>query len=225
MSLLGLTAFVAFWIALTIWPLRYLADAARIRELGGHVALGHTDLGLTGVPYVLFCRFTERDADLPCILTVDEGCPISAPVLEIAGRIPTFTKLDLSRSDVDDHSFAQLAPLRRVQHLHVQGRPLTNASMAIVGDWRDLRSASFHGTDIDDFGVLKLAGCDRLTELSLRSTHVSDDAVDTLSSFTQLQRLDVSRCELSNAAIKRLRSTLPDCDVDTVDPWLVEAEQ
>ena len=224
-SLLAFTTFVAVWIAATIRPLRYLADAERIRGLGGRVALRHTDLGVTGIPYLLFCRFTDRDTDLPCILTLDERCPTSAPVLQIAGRIPTLTSLDLTRSDVADHSFAHLAPLRRIRDIRAQGRPLTNASMTIVGNWRDLRSASFHGTDIDDSGVSKLAGCGELTELSLRSAKLSDSAVGTLSLLTQLQRLDISRCGLSDAAIQQLRSALPDCDIETRDPWHVEANK
>ena len=221
---MALTAFIAVWIAATIRPLQYLAEADRIRTLGGRVALRPTDRGVTGVPYTLFCRLTHRSTALPCILALDERCPASEPVLQIAGRIPTLTSLDLTRSDVDDESFAHLAPLRNVQDLRVQGRPITNASMAIVGRWADLRSASFHGTDIDDSGVANLAACERLAELSLRSTKLTDRSVDTLTSLIRLQRLDVSHCGLSDAAIQRLVFALPDCEVETRDPWDMEAE-
>ncbi len=223
-SLLVLTAFAAIWIAATIRPLRYLADAERIRELGGRVALRDTDLGVTGIPYLLFCRFTGRSTDLPRVLTLDERCPASAPVLRIAGRIPTLASLDLTRSDVNDDSFGFLHSLRGVQDIRVQGRPLTNASMPIVGTWTGLRSASFHGTDIDDAGVASLAGCDQLVELSLRSTKLTTRSIDTLTALTRLQRLDVSHCGLPDAAIQQLVSTLPDCNVESCDPWQMEAE-
>ncbi|WP_150122722.1 hypothetical protein [Rhodopirellula islandica] len=126
---------------------------------------------------------------------------------------------------MDDNSFALLAPLRNVQDIRVQGRPLTNKSMLIVGRWTDLRSASFHGADIDDEGVANLANCERLTELSLRSTKLTDRSVGSLISLTRLQRLDVSHCGLPDAAIQQLMSALSNCDVETRDPWDVQAEQ
>jgi hypothetical protein len=222
-SLLLLTAFVAIWIAATIRPLRYLADAERIRELGGRVANRETNLGITGIPYLVFCRFTGRHAEVPCILTLDERCPSSAPALRIAGRIPTLASLDLTRSDVNDNSFAFLKPLRHVQHIRVQGRPLANESMLIVGRWTSLRTASFHGTDIDDAGVARLAGCEQLIELSLRSTKLTDRSVETLVSLKRLERLDVSNCGLPDEAIQQLVTSLPHCGVESRDPWHVQA--
>ncbi|WP_144057967.1 hypothetical protein [Novipirellula maiorica] len=144
--------------------------------------------------------------------------------MRIAGRIPTFAAIDLTRSDVDDESFAFLKPLRDVQDIRVQGRPLTNSSMLIVRRWNGLRSASFHGTEIDDAGVAHLAGCEQLTELSLRSTRLTDRSVETLVSLKQLERLDVTNCRLSRKAIKQLTEALPKCKVETRDPWHVEAE-
>lgn len=223
-SLLVLTAFVAIWIAATIRPLRYLADAERIRKLGGHVANREIDIGVTGIPYLLFCGFTERHPELPCILTLDERCPASAPVLRIAGRIPTIVSIDLSRSDVNDSSFAFLKPLIRVQNIRAQGRPLTDKSMSIVRRWTDLRSASFHGTDIGDLGVSQLSGCEQLAELSLRSTKLTDRSVEALVPLTRLHRLDISHCGLSDAAIQRLVSELPGCDVESGDPWDLDPE-
>jgi len=146
------------------------------------------------------------------------------PVMEIAGRIPTLTSLDLTRSDVSDSSFVKLSPLRGVQHLRVQGRPITDTSIKIVARWRDLQSASLHGTQITDSGVAALASCSNLCELSLRSTQISDGCVDDLIRLKRLRRLDVSRCSLSPIAIQRLRNGLPDCELDTRDPWDPEAE-
>ena len=223
-TLLVLTAVVAVWTAAAVRPLRYLADAERIRELGGRVALDNVDLGINSIPYSLYCRLTNRSTQLPSVLALDERCPAASPVLEVAGKIPTLTSLDLTRSDVDDQSFAHLNQLRRVQHVRAQGRPITDTSMNIVGRWRDLRSASFHGTQITNVGVATLVRCTNLEELSLRSTQLSDCCVDDLIKLTHLRRLDVSRCGLSPNAIQRLRETLPGCDIDYRDPWEMDAE-
>lgn len=224
-SLLLLTAAVAAWTAATVRPLGYIAAAQRVRELGGRVALADIETTIGNVPYLIFCRATNRSPSLPSVLALDERCPAAAPVLEVAGKILSLTSLDLTRSDVDEHSFKHLSRLRRVQHIRLQGRPIRDASMSIVGRWRGLRSASFQGTQITDIGVAKLANCVQLEELSLRSTSLTDGCVDVLIKLKHLNRLDVSRCGLSPKAIQRLREALPDCKINTRDPWDVEAEQ
>lgn len=199
-------------------PFRYLADADRIRRHGGHVANGKTSFSVALIPYYVWCKLAQRGEELPCLLTLDESSPASEPLLKVAGRIPTLTSLDLTRSDVDDRSFDHLSSLRDVRDLRVQGRPITNSSMKIVGKWCELTTASFQGTIIDDNGVAHLRHCVLLTELSLRSTRISDKSVVTLSRLTSLRRLDVSCCRLSESAIKQLRAALPDCEIETRCP-------
>lgn len=216
-SLLAAVTLVALFLATVREPLRQRRVATMIRATGGSVGFDYVDIGWRTLPWEWYCWLAGRTPQLPTKITLTGRCTDVDRALQLASELPQLSSLDLTHSSVDDDSFRRLAPLRRVQHLRVQGRPLTDRSMPIVRAWSDLRSASFHGTKITDTGVAQLQHCGGLEELSLRSTLITDASVDTLARLRHLYRLDISRCNLTDDSIALLRNALPKCELDTED--------
>lgn len=124
------------------------------------------------------------------------GNAVSNDGLKQLARFPNLREVDLSLLAVDDKGLAHLPAVKKLEWLNLRysegfgGVIVTNAG---IGSIRDVSSLK----------VLNLTGARR----------ISDACLKDLESLSSLKNLNLSAAGISLAGIRRLRESLPDCQV------------
>ena len=128
---------------------------------------------------------------------------VQEPVLdpEVAGRVGVAEIKKLGgRIQVDDQN------PKAVAAVHLPTTPITDADLACLAKWTDLRLIDLSGTKISDAGLEHLQGLTRLQTLYLPFTRIKGEGLKFLSKLTQLQVLDLNKTPISDAALKHLQN-------------------
>jgi hypothetical protein len=84
---------------------------------------------------------------------------------------------------------------------------------AAIGAMQKLEVLRMDYTQLSEKGLAHLRGLASLRELALDSATLTDNAVDMLLTFRQLQLLNVYHTLLTDAGHQKLKSGLPQCRI------------
>jgi hypothetical protein len=121
---------------------------------------------------------------------------------------------DGSSRPPDDTTAADLGALTQLQHLDLQGQPITDAGMAQLQGLRHLRFLHLSGTRITDASLGRLRSMRRLEWLSLEDTGVTDAGLVDLRGLSQLRYLNLRGTRMSDAGVAEIRKALPKARID-----------
>lgn len=113
----------------------------------------------------------------------------------------------------DDDSLSHLAALTGIETLNLAGSPINVDAMRVIARLPKLRTLNLDMTRVDDEGLVHLARARDLEELSLNHTSVTAKGLFALKSLPRLRHLQLEGVAISKASLRRLRQTLPDCEI------------
>ena len=116
--------------------------------------------------------------------------------------------LDISFSGADDRLLVKL-PGPLLEKLNLEGTAISDAALANIGSFTNLRELDLSQTNVGDDGIAHLQNLRQLEVLYLTSTKITDAGLRHLESLKNLEILDVGKTEVSNDALQRLTEQLP----------------
>ncbi|HIJ65508.1 MAG TPA: sigma-70 family RNA polymerase sigma factor [Candidatus Hydrogenedentes bacterium] len=125
---------------------------------------------------------------------------ISDAGLARVAAMKSLERLSLRLDRITDTGLAFLSELEGLQELDMLGRmypephsgPITDKGLGYLSRLKNLEKLSFcSGTGVTDAGIEFLAGLDNLNNLSLYSTGITDNALQTLATMKSLGRLNI----------------------------------
>jgi hypothetical protein len=134
------------------------------------------------------------------------GSPIDEAGVKELASLTRLKVLTLSGgAKVGDSAFRDLAPLKDLEELSVEGMRLGNtAGLHIAAAFPKLRRLNIGNNQIGDVGVSALAGLSSLKILHLHGTRVTDVGLAALTRLAPLEELQVSFREVTDKSAKIL---------------------
>jgi uncharacterized membrane protein len=127
----------------------------------------------------------------------------------------TFTGVSL-RKNLDDTFFAKLSPLLgKMVAVDLSATSVTDASIALLAQAKDLRMVRLSETGITDASMDTLAKLTSLESVNLYGTAVTDAGVKKLSALPNLKRLYLWQTGVSAEAIADLKKAMPELEIIT----------
>lgn len=121
--------------------------------------------------------------------------------------------LDLEGTAIGDASLAQVCCIDSMQVLDVDGTQVTDAGVVYLSRLKNLRWLRAANTQIQGTTLGHLRQLQNLHTIELSGTPVNDQAVPVLCTMQQLTELLVSNSQISAAGMQRLKTALPNCEV------------
>lgn len=132
------------------------------------------------------------------------GTPIPDEDVRYLASLPALTHLDLSGTGVGYEAVRHLASGRApLRALALGSGRVTDRAVELL-DGMDLESLDLEGSGIGDGALSHVSALNRLTELSIARTQVTDVGVAALSSLSALRVLDLRATEVTNTGLERL---------------------
>lgn len=146
-----------------------------------------------------------RDLDLA-------SSPITDAGLASLPRQRALEELRLSETKISAKGLRHVAKLPRLRKLSLVNCRIDDAGLHALQKAPRLKELDLDGTRITDHGISLLPGM-RLHELDLCNTTITDHSLPYLTKLRRLQELNLRDTGVSQEAIDRLRSALPNCSV------------
>lgn len=157
--------------------------------------------------------------------------------VEAISKLTSLTFLNLTNSDLTEVGLSQLAALRQLEHLYLNGSSkLSGKSLTELVAFKNLQVLGLSNLSCTDAelgalaglpslaqvdlvscpnvtstGLAHLAGLPLLTTLDLRGTPIDDNAADFLGGARALRLLYLQDTKLTSAGIDKLKAALPKC--------------
>jgi hypothetical protein len=120
---------------------------------------------------------------------------------------------DLRRTPITDDWLSRLAGAKNLKKLYLPTQ-ISDAGLAYLGELGDLELLYLGCTRITDAGVARVTHFEKLRSLSLSFTRTGDHSVTYLKTMHNLRQLDIRATRATKEALKSLRESLPDCEID-----------
>jgi serine/threonine protein kinase len=190
-----------------------LAKIRTLEELKLHRAKG---VGLAGsnLNYTGLDKLTalSRLSTLSC-----EQTALNDRDLRFITRLQNLKSLDLTSTHVTDGFLSQLVHLPLLTDLSCRDNQIYDAGVANLSKISTLESLNLGETRITDTGVKSLTKL-KLKNLCLECDQITDASIPYISQVKSLHEVDLTNCgQISPKAIKKLRQTLPLCQVKADD--------
>jgi hypothetical protein len=157
-------------------------------------------------------RFEVRDragpGDLPAFRFDDW------PPRQKLSALPAITVpfgLDLQRQKVTDGELKELARLKNLRYLRLNGTQVTNAGLKQLSGLSDLQAVDLGGTQVSDAGLKELAGLKNLQVLLLDNTKVTNEGLKELTSLKALRAVNLRKTGVTEEGVRQLQKALPEC--------------
>lgn len=206
-------------------PLGALSKLTRLKVLG----LASTKVTGTGMKDLQELRKLEN--------LNFHSCPVNDAGLEWIGKLSSLVRLEIVHTQFTDVGAPSLAPLVNLERLQLGSRKATGASLAVLRSLPKLRELDVHdgmltpegfrhvaavptlqvlraygGTGGDE-NLRTLSGHARLETLILENLGVTDGGLEALTALPRLRKLVLHEPKVSDAAVARLRQTLPSVEI------------
>jgi hypothetical protein len=157
-------------------------------------------------------------AQLPGLANVFlDGCmALSDLALATLGVLPDLEVLYISGNGITDSGLAHLAGSPKLRELGLDA-PITGEGFRVLAPLATLTELHLPGcAEMTTDGVAALAALPELRRLCFYNCRTMDDAwLDALAGVRTLFHLTLFRCPgVTDEGVERLRSALPDCDVN-----------
>ena len=126
---------------------------------------------------------------------------------------PMLEEIDLSRCPIGDAGLVSISDLPSLRRLVLAGTKVSDDGLKALRPG-SLRTLDLSGTKITDAGLKYLCKpgiAERLTELNLADTAVTDNAVEYLRKMPRLKTLRLTGTTISDQGVEKLRQSLPNC--------------
>jgi len=167
---------------------------------------------------VLWMRFTPQGRNLAARLLPTgateaqvEAEQQSAEALRQAGLLviseppeKRVTSVNFRSQAIDDHLFARLQDLFRLQSLDLGDSNAADRHMDIVGRLTTLGCLVLNGTDVTDAGLAQLTGLSELEALHVKNVNVTNHGLVDVAQMTNLAILDLSNNSVTDAGLAHL---------------------
>jgi Leucine-rich repeat (LRR) protein len=90
--------------------------------------------------------------------------------------------------------------------VHLPNAKVTDAELALLADWTELRLLDLSGTKISDAGLASLKKLTRLETLTLPFTDINGDGLKFLAPLAQLKALDLNKTQITDASLASLKT-------------------
>jgi Leucine-rich repeat (LRR) protein len=125
--------------------------------------------------------------------------------LHYIAKAKSLKHLNLESGSFTDTGISHIARLEVLETLDLFGSRITDKGCSIIAQMKTLKSLDISSGEITSYGVNALTRLKELVQLSLAHNHrISDGSIPSLLSMTQLTSLNLSQCQLSNAALSSL---------------------
>ncbi|MBL8176380.1 MAG: hypothetical protein JNK48_17015 [Bryobacterales bacterium] len=122
-------------------------------------------------------------------------------------ELPHLKTLDLSFTLITDAALEQLSPLRGIEHLNLQSAELlTDAAIAHIRGWKQLRSLQLRGTDITDTSMEYIAELPALERLDVSYTQITNNGMEYLAGLNRMEDLSIGGNKISGVGLHILKS-------------------
>lgn len=165
------------------------------------------------------------------------ACDITDEDLKVLIPFKNLRRLSLSHNPISDNGFDRCTQFGLLTHLDLNSTKITNISAPKIAKLRTLESLYLHSVAIDDTGISHLATLQlkhlvisnskitndglraiskmsSLRTLGIDSTRVSDEGVKHLHRMRELQWISIANTQVSAAALRQLKLSLPNCVVE-----------
>jgi len=110
-----------------------------------------------------------------------------------------------------------IVAIKSLEHLAFCATGLQDADLPYLKHLPKLKFLNLSSTDITNRGIEYLTNL-RLISLHLEQTRISDAAAASLAKIETLRYLCVDEGAMSDSALQKIRSTLPDCTIKETKP-------
>jgi tetratricopeptide (TPR) repeat protein len=142
--------------------------------------------------------------------------PVNSNDLRYIAGLTGLHALYLSKAHaIADRGIAYLAALTSLRQLDLYATGVTDNSLVHLSQMKALEELHLGDTRVGDEGLVHLRALDGLKDLNLHGTDITDAAIPVLEAMTQLRRLRVWDTTITLEGVRRLRSSLPACDVES----------
>ncbi|MBD3285273.1 hypothetical protein GF359_10910 [candidate division WOR-3 bacterium] len=154
---------------------------------------------------------------------------VSDEGLQYLSELENLRSINLESTEITNDGLAYLEGLDELRHLNLFRTPAGKMEALVmrgqpykVGDagtfslsrMDKLTELNLHGSDITDDGIDQLVSMTNLRFLDLSATKITDASIQELSKMNNLRYLDIKGTEITTAGLKRLRNALPDCEIN-----------
>ena len=201
------------------------AAAAKLQSLGGQigrlppeehvVSLNFTDkkLGDDGYRLLGKCPRLQSAVFIKCDLT-DQRMRFFAGLTDL-------TSLSIIDAPaVTDEGIKQIASLRQLVGLLVNGTSVGDAGLATIGKLSELANLDLSNTQVTDAGMPSLNGLAKVQWLLLANTAVGDDGVAKLKGLSALRQITLKGSKVSEKGRSKLMEMYPGLKID----WTAEKQ-
>jgi Leucine-rich repeat (LRR) protein len=118
----------------------------------------------------------------------------------------TVVGVDLHHTQITDADLAQLKLFPNLRTVNLYGTHTTDAGLANLGKIPSLQTLHLGNTEVTDAGLESLQALPDLHELGLTHTKVTDQGLATVASMKGLTELTLSGSQISDAGLLQLES-------------------
>lgn len=200
----------------------------------GHRGTFHTSMRPGGkcITGASLCYMTFDNSDLEQVVEkfpriqwfLLSGTQIDDRAMPLLAKKRDLTALVLTDTRVGDRGLAAFQGHKALEELDLTRTAITDRSLAAIDSLPALRHLVLCETDVTDAGLKFLEGNTTLRILNIDGTRISDSAAASLVTLTGLDTLYIRDCNLSGAALGRLRRAFPRCQT-IPEPWEVSLAQ
>jgi hypothetical protein len=133
----------------------------------------------------------------------------------LAASSPRLRDLDLEDTRLTDRGLRRLAHLAKLEQLNLRGTAVTDRGVAHLHVLKKLRVLLLGGTKVTGAAFRKYPANSRLERLDLTETPVGDAALPHVARLRHLAHLFLGDSRVTRAGVERLRTELPDTDIQT----------
>ncbi len=147
------------------------------------------------------------------------GCPIDDKFISSWDLPPSLQALVLDDCLITDQVVTNLMTQIQLEGLSLARTSVTDETMEVVSELKNLSVLGLAGMTIESERLRELASLPRLRHVDLADARLPPDAIDILMGIENLQKLNVSGCEISETDLERLRQAKPDLKLTKETAW------
>jgi hypothetical protein len=114
-------------------------------------------------------------------------------------------QLMLIRTPVTDEGLKELAGLKSLQVLYLNGPKVSDAGLKALAGLMSLRTLGLAGARVTDAGLKEIAGCKSMQALYLGGTRSTDASLKVIAGFKSLHTLRMEGTGVSDEGLRQLK--------------------
>ncbi|MBA4192004.1 MAG: hypothetical protein C0467_28835 [Planctomycetaceae bacterium] len=148
------------------------------------------------------------------LLVLRDCQQIKDDAADVLADMPTLSNLNLQGTTVTPAGIAELGRLPALRSLSVSGDAATDDLVAVV-KLRGLTNLRIDSPSVTDAGLARLTALPELNDLVFtESKAVTDVGVEHIAKCKNLRSLNVKRCGITEAGVKKLAAARPDLKIE-----------